>query len=249
MLQAAKYYNARAGSVRLIDQNNYTYTKEKEIGAKTYWTCSKYRDNAIQCKARAVTNNEENVIITLTGTHTNHGSELMIIKTKLIVNEAVSRSAENPNVGPRRYLGEIQNKVDETNANIAYVLPSLQATKQAIFRARKKNNPTPKKPNTLDEVLEQFPKDLKFTSDQGLFLRFGGWISEEEQTLGLIFFSENGLMMMKNSKTWFADGTFKTAPSLFAQVKQINNLEMLIAPLGSQHSDQIFLSIATVILL
>ena len=56
-------------------------------------------------------------------------------------------------------------------------------------------------------------------------------------------------MMMKNSKTWFADGTFKTAPSLFAQVKQINNLEMLIAPLGSEHLDQIFLSIATVILL
>ena len=53
--------------MRLIDQNYYTYTKEKVIGAKTYWTCSKYRDKAILCKARAVTNNEENVIITLTG--------------------------------------------------------------------------------------------------------------------------------------------------------------------------------------
>ena len=106
MLQAGKYYNARESSVWLIDQNNYTYTKEKVMGAKTYWTCSKYRDKAILCKARAVTNNEENVIINLTGTHTNHGSELMTIKAKLIVNEAVSRSAENPNVGPRRYLGK-----------------------------------------------------------------------------------------------------------------------------------------------
>ena len=49
MLQAAKYYNARGASVRLIDQNNYTYTKEKVMGAKTYWTCSKYMDKAIQC--------------------------------------------------------------------------------------------------------------------------------------------------------------------------------------------------------
>ena len=145
----------------------------------------------------------------------------MTIKAKLIVNEAVSRSAENPNVGPRRYLGEIQNKVDETNANIAYALPSLQATRQAIVRARNKKNPTPK--------LELFPNDLKYTADQGLFLRFGGWISEEEQTLGLIFFSENRLMMMNNSTTWFADGTFKTAPSLFSRVKQVNNFEILIA--------------------
>ena len=65
------------------------------MGAKTSWTCSKYRDTAI-CKARAVTNNDENVIINLTGTHTNHGSELMTIKAKLIVHKAVSRSAENP---------------------------------------------------------------------------------------------------------------------------------------------------------
>ena len=64
--------------------------------AKKYWTCSKYRDKAILCKARAVTNNEENVIFTLTWTHTNHGSELMTIQAKLIINEAVSRSAENP---------------------------------------------------------------------------------------------------------------------------------------------------------
>ena len=27
-------------------------------------------------------------------------------------------SAENPNNGPERFLGEIQNKVDKTNANI-----------------------------------------------------------------------------------------------------------------------------------
>ena len=71
----------------------------------------------------------------------------MTIKAKLIVNEAVSRGAENPNVGPRRYLGEIQNKVDETNANLAYALPSLLAPRQAIVRARNKKNPTPKTPN------------------------------------------------------------------------------------------------------
>ena len=85
------------------------------MGAKTHWTCSKYRDKAIQCMARAVTNNEENVIITLTGKHTIHRSELMTIKAKMIVNEAVSHCTENLNVGPRRYLWEIQNKVDETN--------------------------------------------------------------------------------------------------------------------------------------
>ena len=45
--------------------------------SKTYWTCSKFRDKAILCKSRAVTNSKANVIITLTGTHTNHGSELM----------------------------------------------------------------------------------------------------------------------------------------------------------------------------
>ena len=60
------------------------------MGGQAYWT-EKYRDN------------EENVIITLTGTQTNHGFELMTIKAaKLIVNEAVSLSAEieNPNVDP-----------------------------------------------------------------------------------------------------------------------------------------------------
>ena len=72
----------------------------------------------LQCKARVVTNNEKNVIITLpaSATHTNHGSELVKIKAKMSVNEAVSRSAhENPNVGPRRLRREIQHKVDETN--------------------------------------------------------------------------------------------------------------------------------------
>ena len=37
----------------------------------------------------------------------------MTIKAKLIVNEAESRSAENPNVEYRRYLGDVQNKVDK----------------------------------------------------------------------------------------------------------------------------------------
>ena len=133
MLQAAKYYNARGSSVRLIDQNNYTYTKEKVMGAKTSWTCSKYRNKAILCKARAVTNNEENVIITLTGTHTNHGSELMTIKAKLIVNEAVSHSAENPNVGPKRYLGEIQNKVDETNTTLRMLCLAFKLLDKQLF--------------------------------------------------------------------------------------------------------------------
>jgi len=37
----------------------------------------------------------------MTEAHTNHGSELMEINAKLNDNEAVSRSAENPNVGHR----------------------------------------------------------------------------------------------------------------------------------------------------
>ena len=94
----------------------------------------------------------------------------MKINAKLNDNEAVSRSAENPNVGHRWYL-----KRNETNANIASVLPSLQATMQAIVCARSKKNPTSKTPNSLDEVLELFPKDLKYTFNQGLFLCFGGW--------------------------------------------------------------------------
>ena len=63
-----------------------------------------YQNNYTNTKARAVTNNEKNVIITLTGKHTIHGSELMTFKTKMIVNEAVSHCTENLNVGPRRYL-------------------------------------------------------------------------------------------------------------------------------------------------
>ena len=70
----------------------------------------------------------------------------MKIKAKLIVNEAVSHSAENPNVGPKRYLGEIQNKFDKNNTNIAYALPSLQATRQAIVRAWNKKIPLQRHP-------------------------------------------------------------------------------------------------------
>lgn len=33
-------------------------------------------------------------------------------------------SAENPKNGPKRFLGEIQNKVDKTNPSIAYALSS-----------------------------------------------------------------------------------------------------------------------------
>ena len=37
------------------------------MGANTYWTWSQFREKAVLCKAKAVTNNEENVIISLTG--------------------------------------------------------------------------------------------------------------------------------------------------------------------------------------
>ena len=76
-------------------------------------------------------------------------------------------------------------------------------------------------PKSHDDVMDQqFPDILQQTCDKQDFLVYKDWVNAQETLSMLVFLSDWGANVMKNSTTiWYLDGTFRTAlvsnPTLF----------------------------------
>lgn len=118
-----------------------------------------------------------------------------------------------------------QQRRQEVSVKAAPGLPSEDAMRQIIQRSRRRNLPA--EPQSRGEVT--LPPSLKMTQNGQDFLLFDTFDDEDEE-LGaedgkdriLAFATQRNLELLAESDIWFMDGTFKTSPTLFAQLYTIN---------------------------
>ena len=115
-----------------------------------------------------------------------------------------------------RIVGESLQTISE---GVAAELPKLDSLKRSIQRQRVRHLAAPVQPATLEHL--NLPEEYQKTSKGEQFLLYDS--GSDTQRI-LIFGTERNLEMLKLSRIWLADGTFKTAPSLFTQVYVIHAL-------------------------
>ncbi|XP_060845775.1 uncharacterized protein LOC132925392 [Rhopalosiphum padi] len=109
------------------------------------------------------------------------------------------------------------------------ILQNNEALRKMIRRKRNKENLAPAAPIDLKTL--HLPEIYKtYSPNNGLSEQFLLADSGQESDRVLIFGRLSGLKILKNSRTWYCDGTFRIAPLLFSQVYVI-----LAEALGGVH--------------
>lgn len=100
-------------------------------------------------------------------------------------------------------------------------MPSVGSLKRSAQRVRGRNELPPPLPTTLENLI--IPDDDRYRTTAGgsQFLLYD---SGPGNNRIIIFATEQNLRMLAQSRHWFADGTFKTAPPLFEQLYTIHGI-------------------------
>ena len=115
-------------------------------------------------------------------------------------------------------------------ASTAAKLPKLDSMKGTIRRERQVRDIALVQPESLHDLV--IPPEFMITAKEENFLLFD---SGPELTRILIFGTQKNCDLLTTSHIWLADGTFKTAPQLFAQVYTIHALRGGPNPLQDGH--------------
>ena len=114
----------------------------------------------------------------------------------------------------------VSESVQIISEGTATKLPKLDSLKRTIQRERANMLAAPVQPATLDQLA--LPDEYQKMAMGEQFLLYDCGAGDAQRFL--IFGTQNNLQMLQSSRCWLADGTFKTASSLFAQVYVVHGL-------------------------
>ena len=137
------------------------------------------------------------------------------------VKRARDNAVANPRLKPRDAYADLSNSVLEVGGSkVSYNAKALART---IQRAKRGSRNVPKLPRNFEEMEAAFPEELKCTSDGQAFLVYSGPVSKKNGAAKmLLFMTARGAGRLEGSLTWYLDGTFRSAPKPFAQVRKHN---------------------------
>ena len=190
--------------------NGYLFVKDKQVNTKTYWKCKDFEN---QCKCRAITVDDE---VTNVSREHNHAGDPASTQVYKFMNE-VKDKAENTKDTPHVIISTVASQVSQA---VAAALPSTNSMKRSVRRVRQKEN--------IGLVVPLHRKDLVFAEDQtktnngDKFLMFDSGPVDNRM---LIFSTDRNLQFLSTCSNLYADGTFKTVPSLFEQLYTIHGLK------------------------
>ena len=193
------------GRTKVIDQENYVYTKNKENadGSVIYWRCE---DRTCKARLHSSQNFQE---LKKVGCH-NHAATAAEISAKVAVSNIKEKSIstrDNPRI-------LIANEFGNLNDCALSQVPSLTQLNRSIRRWRQVDADYPTTPHT--NIGFSIPREYAFLDNEVKFLQFDSGIEDSKRIL--IFASDEGLGHVKQYKKWATDGTFKFCPSLFFQL-------------------------------
>lgn len=213
----------------------YAYQQHSVSNRRAYWVCKKsYRR---ECSARAVTSDPkdgEPVVVYKGPSQSGHTHPPNVDEnTANQLRASLKRkAADHPEQPPSQLLrNELQGLEDEVLSQ----LPTQPALIRSLQRVRRKELPSnPLSLSQLGEIParyqqtlvgehfllhdsgpppEESSSDSDSESDDGEPER-----ARQERPRVIVFATRKNLELLCESAVWFLDGTFKTAPSIFAQV-------------------------------
>ncbi|KAI6655799.1 hypothetical protein LOD99_1941 [Oopsacas minuta] len=144
------------------------------------------------------------------------------------IKAGIKRKARDTQDSSHHIIGEGMLTASE---GTAAKLPKLDSLKRTIQRQRASVLSAPVQPTALSELV--LPAEYQRTAKGEQFLLYDS--GEDDAHRFLIFGTQRNLGMLQQSKIWLADGTFKTAPPLFAQVYVVHGLRGGDDPMKTGH--------------
>lgn len=203
----------RGGQQVLLGGFRYVYERKNVESDTFYWKCCEY--NANKCKARLNTCGSS---FSLRGVEHNHPPSPAKCEGKKVLGVLKTKALNSSEV-PKSVIATVTAAV---SPSVAALLPSVDQMKRTIQRIREKENCPAPLPTSLEEM--QIPDSLLKTLTGNKFLLYDSGPTNKRI---LMFSTHRNLEALGKSDQWFADGTFKVAPSLFYQVRNIFTSHML----------------------
>ncbi|XP_068211896.1 uncharacterized protein, partial [Palaemon carinicauda] len=169
--------------------------------------CKKFK-----CSARAITIDDN--IEKESGDHNHAGDGAKVEAAR--VQEKVREDALNSRDTPHYIVSCASMGV---SGAVALKLPSISNIKRNIRNIRAKKNYVPALPDCQEDLI--IPEDFTKTHKGELFLMYDSGPTNDRI---LIFSTQRNLDLLARSENWFADGTFKTVPSIFFQLYTIHGV-------------------------
>lgn len=196
----------------LLKHEGYLFRKYQKSTVRTYWRCTQF--DSSKCRGTAITS-DGNVI--KHSDHHNHVPDVAAVEAKEVmakIKEIATNCQESTNnvlaIGTANVASSVSGK-----------LPTVSLIKRTIQRKRQRYNHAPANPATLSHLIIAEEYSLTEINEQFLLYDSG---SKDPQRF-IIFATQNSLRRLSNSNHWFADGTFKTCPQLFAQLYTIHSIQ------------------------
>ena len=120
--------------------------------------------------------------------------------------------AKISNDAPRTIMKNCQLNVDSESA-VLMIRPNSIRKRIIRIRAKKVDHG----PNAKSIIEIVIPHALQLTYDGEFFVFADSGFGDCERII--ILATENNIVIMKNNKIWYGDGTFSISPDLFYQVK------------------------------
>lgn len=206
----ADYIESEKGKPLLVCM---IYRRQKDgSGEKVIWKCV-MADSASKCKGRCWVQ-EGN--ITYASDNHNHPPQNDEIEARKIKNN-MKRKAACTAESTAQIIGEA---VQTCSMSASSKIPVYNSLRRSVQRSRASATGLLPTPKTLDEL--KITGEYLLTQKGEDFLLVDHGVGNERI---LIFSTKRNLHFLLECDHWFADGTFKTAPTLFQQVYTIHGLK------------------------
>ncbi|XP_049867236.1 uncharacterized protein LOC126367652 [Pectinophora gossypiella] len=202
---------SKRGKVVLVI-DGYEMCLNKTVGTKKYWCCALAKEK--QCRSTVTTDFhsviEKETINRSMSEHSHAPNAALLDELKLRTN--LKRDAASSQSSPAQL---IQQNLAQVPSTSACSMPSKDALRHVIRRARKKILPA--EPKSIDEI--QIPDNLK-TVEGEKFLAKDVTYGNNKRLL--MFCTKAGIQILRDAILWLMDGTFRTCPNLFTQLYSIH---------------------------
>ena len=191
---------------QLLLLQGYLLSINYRKNGKKYWKCKD-----VNCRVTAIT--EDNNLINQRGEHT-HAADESLPQMKILKHQAKEMAKAEPSRPMKRIYEEVFRNVDlDDERNMDY-MPALQNIKNSLYTSRARR--LPRIPHTRAEV--ELQGEWRTTLDGRDFVL----ANDGQDDKIIIFGTVQNLRLLCQADTIFMDGTFKTAPEMFAQLYSIH---------------------------
>lgn len=182
---------------------NYMYTQKSKNETSLRWECSQRK--SLSCNGKVVTDLEKMIVLTeISHVHPALSGKVEAAKLKLDFKE---KAKECRGSTGQLLVDGIASSSQECRMSLGESGSLKRYIRRYVHEGR------PKDPDSLEELI--IDGDWKLTDGERFLIYDNGPNSNNRI---IIFGTDICLKQLSEAKTWFMDGTFKSAPALFKQI-------------------------------